>query len=506
MTSSAAESDIVVGGETLIITLTDDTWVAADGTFDAQRQNIIDGLDSAQSETYGWNNEVRDKQGVANVVRTSDTVVTITLDAQSAYAVSANETITVTVPAAALVTSTVDLTASPTFSVTAEAAGGSSCVQVATGRFTLRTGTGTQAITGVGFQPKAYVLFYTKNASDDANSGDSALLSIGMTDGTTQFAMASGAEDNLGSSDVGRRGFSGAVLATHDGQGAQEVEGKAAHSSLDSDGFTINVTTAFATPASPLVHYIAFGGDDLSADVGTVDLNNTQNNSEDVTAPGFEPDVVLTSYIGVFQDVTDDADNDDHSFSLGWAVNPDRQASNNQYSMMVASQDGQGTTQTKSRFDSNYAGTSYRDNAIDAGFEIGSFDADGFSVTTRLTGAATNEIMGYLALKLGSDPEVYTVARTARTSTGDDVESGAGFEPIFLLGIGGGEVTSADTNTDGGSIAIGMTDGTNSCAIRAFGEDGAGNHQYPYPRDQHPVYVRHRGRGLLHLGGNPFIV
>ena len=53
------ESEIVTGGETIIITLTGDTWVAAGATFDAQRQNIIDGMDSAQTEEFGWNNVVK---------------------------------------------------------------------------------------------------------------------------------------------------------------------------------------------------------------------------------------------------------------------------------------------------------------------------------------------------------------------------------------------------------------------------------------------------------------
>lgn len=45
VTASITEADIVTGGKTIILTLTDDTWVAAGATFDAQRQAIIDGLD-----------------------------------------------------------------------------------------------------------------------------------------------------------------------------------------------------------------------------------------------------------------------------------------------------------------------------------------------------------------------------------------------------------------------------------------------------------------------------
>lgn len=115
VTPSIIESDIVTGGKTIIIDLTNDTWVADGATFDGQRQNIINGISSAQSETNGWNNEVRDKQGVIGVVRTSDSKVTITLDAQAAYNITANEIVTVTVPASALVISDDPVVGMPTF-------------------------------------------------------------------------------------------------------------------------------------------------------------------------------------------------------------------------------------------------------------------------------------------------------------------------------------------------------------------------------------------------------
>jgi hypothetical protein len=120
--TTAVESDIVTGGKTVILTLTGDTWVTAGATFDGQRQNIINGMDSAQAEAGGWDAKVKGLQGVAGVVRTSATVVTITLDAQAAYAITANETITVTVPSTAL-TGAAALVASPTFSVTNESSG-----------------------------------------------------------------------------------------------------------------------------------------------------------------------------------------------------------------------------------------------------------------------------------------------------------------------------------------------------------------------------------------------
>ena len=115
VTTAGAENNVVNGGLTIVIDLSGDQWVPDDGTFnDTVRQAIIDGLNSSQGEGTGWNAEVRDKQGVAGVVRTSDTQVTITLDAQAGYSINADETITVTVPAAA-VAGAADIVATPTF-------------------------------------------------------------------------------------------------------------------------------------------------------------------------------------------------------------------------------------------------------------------------------------------------------------------------------------------------------------------------------------------------------
>lgn len=116
--TSAVESQIVTGGRTIILTLTGATWLAAGAAFNAQRQAIIDGLDSAQAEAAGWDAQVRPAMVVTNVVRTSASVVTITLPAVAGYVVTANETITATVPAPAT-TAQQAIVASPTATITA---------------------------------------------------------------------------------------------------------------------------------------------------------------------------------------------------------------------------------------------------------------------------------------------------------------------------------------------------------------------------------------------------
>jgi hypothetical protein len=114
---SSLELQIVNGGQTLILTLTGDSWVSVGPTFDAVRQAILDGLTSAQSEATGWNAEVRDKEVVGAVVRTSGTVVTITFSAAAAYNITTPETITATIPASAITDTPDPIVATPTFNV-----------------------------------------------------------------------------------------------------------------------------------------------------------------------------------------------------------------------------------------------------------------------------------------------------------------------------------------------------------------------------------------------------
>ena len=81
------------------------------------------GLDAATSPTNGWNNELRDGSlAVTDVVRTSDTVVTVTLPADAQYNVTSAETITATVPASALEISAAAVVASPTFVISTDVA------------------------------------------------------------------------------------------------------------------------------------------------------------------------------------------------------------------------------------------------------------------------------------------------------------------------------------------------------------------------------------------------
>ena len=83
--------------------------------FSDARQDILNGLDSAQAEATGWD-ALRSSIPVTAVVRTSATVVTITLPALPTYDITAQEVITATVPDSAL-TGPNPLVATPTMTI-----------------------------------------------------------------------------------------------------------------------------------------------------------------------------------------------------------------------------------------------------------------------------------------------------------------------------------------------------------------------------------------------------
>jgi len=121
ISGSATESQLVAGGQVFTITLSNDTFIAA-GTGPigsiANTQALIDGIVSAQAEANGWNAE-RSNIAVTDLVRTSDTVATLTLPALSNYVITADEVLTWTVPAVVL-TAVTEVIGAPTIGITNE--------------------------------------------------------------------------------------------------------------------------------------------------------------------------------------------------------------------------------------------------------------------------------------------------------------------------------------------------------------------------------------------------
>lgn len=94
------ESEIVTGSETLIITLTGDTWVATIGSDNAITTAFLAAITGDDPGSNGFDAEVTLVHG--NLVRTSNTVLTLTLPSAGSYSVGVDEDITVAVPESAV--------------------------------------------------------------------------------------------------------------------------------------------------------------------------------------------------------------------------------------------------------------------------------------------------------------------------------------------------------------------------------------------------------------------
>lgn len=97
--ATPTEAEVVAGGQTIILTLTGAEWLpAGDCLTDAVRR----ALTVQESEATGWNALIRAVLTDTEIVRTSATVVTITLPAAASYAIDADETLDIVVPRHAL--------------------------------------------------------------------------------------------------------------------------------------------------------------------------------------------------------------------------------------------------------------------------------------------------------------------------------------------------------------------------------------------------------------------
>ena len=115
---TCAESQVVTGGRTIILTLNTGKWIPAGILFDAVRTAIRTGIDSAQAEAAGFDARKTTLIPLANIVRTSGKVVTITLASDAGYSIAvASEVITVTVPYAAIEFCKSNVVATPTFTI-----------------------------------------------------------------------------------------------------------------------------------------------------------------------------------------------------------------------------------------------------------------------------------------------------------------------------------------------------------------------------------------------------
>lgn len=159
-------------------------------------------------------------------------------------------------------------------------------------------GAATQAIIGVGFTPKAIIVWTTRQTA--AGFAANAIISIGygtrrggatqnMSIGTIDIDAVSTTDSGCGRNDTK---LLMVPLAAGGTPPSMTVDYTVNLDSFDADGFTVTYSSG-ANANGDIFHYIAFGGADIT-DANVVDLDiPIAGTSVSKTGVGFQPDILF---------------------------------------------------------------------------------------------------------------------------------------------------------------------------------------------------------------------
>ena len=268
---------------------------------------------------------------------------------------------------------------------------GSNTATAKAGSFVLPSGSGSHAVTGLGFEPQLVILMHSGFPTADTDSTDTALFALGASDGTNQFATCCATGFTLTSAEA-RLMRNNAVLLEIDAGGGGGW--RASLTSLDSDGFTINRDTAL--PANKYVIYLAIRDDIGGFEVGSLDQGDTSVSLSTITD---KPDGLMffSSVTPTFGTSADGA-----SYAVGLASRGPHDEID-QAATSGATQDNAPTSVTRRRYQEDdcitlidYAGTTLGEA------QISGWSPGGFGLNWS-TDDGTNNKIAYVAMRVGDD-------------------------------------------------------------------------------------------------------
>ncbi|MFN0123397.1 MAG: C25 family cysteine peptidase [Blastocatellia bacterium] len=282
------------------------------------------------------------------------------------------------------------------------------------------TATGNRSVTGVGFIPDLVFHAHAGSGFTGAigTSAQHAGFGIGvMNANSEQWSNELLSADNLGTSDTQRAQRSDACLTTINNTPAHTKI--ASYASMDTDGFTVNFTTANTTAG----RVISLALQCVSSTPGAFNKSTgAATATQAVTGVGFRPQAVFFSS---FQDVV--AANPITNTRLGVGASD----GTNERSIALTDGDNLGTTEVDSINKNNKVFILNNNNspgAVQAEADLNSMDADGFTLGWTTNNAVATEIH-YVAMAPCSVTRVEDVEFTAsRTPEGTLLEWRTGAE------------------------------------------------------------------------------
>ncbi|MGH9922531.1 MAG: cadherin-like domain-containing protein, partial [Nitrososphaerales archaeon] len=308
-------------------------------------------------------------------------------------------------------------------------------------RFMVMTGTfekstavapALQNITGVGFEPKALLLFTT--GQNNTGFDDVYSFAMGFSDGNSSRSIGVYSKDDAETSNAGRA--HGKQVLRILGTGTPSIAAQANLADFHGDGFAINWTKN--SPANSTINYLVLGGVNLTdVKVGSFKANNVTG-QQIVSGVGFEPDLVMFMHA---HRATEAGMAPNAYMSYGFAKSPTERAA-----IAVTSVDAEPVSDTKrlQRTDRAIVSLAPGSGTIDAEADFDSMNPDGFTIDWINAPTKTDRVY-YLALRGGNydvgsfDSSILEIPQSV---------TGVGFEPkgLILTSFGRSAVSSVQSD------------------------------------------------------------
>ncbi len=166
--------------------------------------------------------------------------------------------------------------------------GGGDITNASIGHFNAPSATGDDAVTGIGFEPDFVLLLGTNRTVDNVSTDSVGSFSLGcFNNAGEQGVIAPFVKDGVGTMDTVRYQRVDKCLAMFNLADTTALTHEASFASTESDGFTLNYTTA--SVADKRVAYLALRGLRTKISSITSPTVGTPPVTQTVTGVGFEP-------------------------------------------------------------------------------------------------------------------------------------------------------------------------------------------------------------------------
>lgn len=307
------------------------------------------------------------------------------------------------------------------------------------GTFVKNTAAGAQSITGLGFQPKAIIFYWTKQTTAAYAASTSSGYGFAAAGAPiTMAAVSVQALDAQATTDANNYHSNAAAIVLQNTASGGAVNNLGTVTAFGADGFTVSWSAA---GQADIIHYIALGGTDITnAKVGTTSMFALAGASS-VTGVGFQPDTafLISSANGITLNTITASSRPGRTFGFM----SDTSGAMTQGSVSYGNRDARTATGYMGSVWSNTGYENLRGTATDVDATWTSWDIDGFTMNAA---AAPNgaHFVSWLALK-GGLFKLGTLAQ--RTSAGTQAITGIGFQPNAVL------FASANLSTASGTVS-----------------------------------------------------